>query len=209
MRELVDAQDFAEADRLATEALADAALPAARRALFEEFRAQTLASCIASLVGRAVASIDDNRDWEAVGALERAEGLFRSASGLPAEHRDDLVRCLAAVYARLGKRRVESGECEEAIDPLFRAFRLGAIDPGERDDLRWTMVEALRGVVDARVTMIRDVAAMGNRDSAAVQAEKLWVLLRSAMAAGVPQESLTQALATTRRLLEDLGGSAT
>lgn len=207
LRGLVDAQDFSEAYRLATEALADATLPAERRALFETFRAQTLTSRIASLVGRAVASIDDNRDWEAVGALERAETLFRSASGLPAEHRDDLVRCMAAVYARLGKRRVESGDFEDAIDPLFRAFRIGAIDAGERDDLRWTMVQALKGVVEARVAMIREVAAAGSRDSAAVQAEKLWQLLRSGMAAGVPQESLTQALATTRRLLDDLGVS--
>jgi hypothetical protein len=69
------------------------------------------------------------------------------------------------------------------------------------------MVTALQGVVEGRVAIIRDVAAAGNTESAAAQAEKVSTLLRSAIAAGAPQEPLTSAIATTRQLIEEFGGS--
>jgi hypothetical protein len=53
--------------------------------------------------------------------------------------------------------------------------------------------------------MIREIAAGGSRDSAVAQADKLWSLLRSGIAAGAPQEAMANALATTKRLLEEFG----
>jgi tetratricopeptide (TPR) repeat protein len=205
---LIAERDFGEAYRLATEALADTDLPAGRRGVFEDFRAETMSARITALIERAVIGMDEHREWEAVGALERAETLFRSATTLSAERRAETARQLAEAYGRLGRRRVDAGEFDDAVDPLFRALRIGPPDSDKRDDARWALVQALQGVVDARVAMIREVAAAGSRDSAVVQADKLWALLRSGMAAGVPQESMTNAVAATRKLIEDLGGTA-
>jgi len=207
MHALMAARDFGEAYRLATEALSDADLPPARRPAFEDFRAETLTARIVSLIDRAVVATDEHREWEAVGALERAETLFRSATTLSAERRELAAARLAEGYTQLGRRRVETGEFEDAVDPLFRALRIGPPNGDNRDEARWALVQAIRGVVDTRVAMIREVASGGGRDSAMVQADKLWALLRSGIAAGVPQESMTAALATTRQLIEDLGGT--
>jgi tetratricopeptide (TPR) repeat protein len=201
---LITDRDYAEAYRLATEALSDDALPSERRSTFEEFRAATLAARIVALADRAVLAVDEHREWEAVGALERAETLLRSETSLPAARRDEAVAQVAIGYARLGRRRVDANEFEEALDPLGRAVRLSKPDAASRDEACLAMVTALNAVVDARSAMIRDVATTGNRDSAAAQAEKLWALLRSSMAAGVPQEPLTSAIASTRRLIDDL-----
>ena len=202
---LITDRDYAEAYRLATEALSDDALPSERRATFEEFRAATLAARIIALADRAVLAVDEHREWEAVGALERAETLLRSETSLPAARRDEAVAQVAVGYARLGRRRVDAGEFEEALDPLGRALRLSKPDAAARDEACLAMVTALNAVIEARSAMIRDVATTGNRDSAAAQAEKLWALLRSSMAAGVPQEPLTSAIASTRRLIDELG----
>jgi tetratricopeptide (TPR) repeat protein len=206
VRTLIGTRDYAEAYRLATEALADDALPGEQRSIFEEFRSETLAARIVALADRAVLAVDEHREWEAVGALERAETLLRSASSLPADRREEAGTQLATAYMRLGKRRVENGELEDAIDPLLRALRISKTDTSARDDARSSMVRALIGVVDSRAAMIRDVAATGNQESAAAQAEKVWTLLRTSIAAGVPQEPLTQAIASTRRLLAEFGG---
>lgn len=207
MHALMAGRDFGEAYRLATEALSDTDLPAERRPAFEDFRAETLTARIVSLIERAVVAMDEHREWEAVGALERAETLYRSATTLSADRRDEVARRLADGYAQLGRRRVYGGEFEDAVDPLFRALRIGPPNDENRDDARWALVQAIQGVVDTRVAMIREVASAGGRDSAMVQADKLWALLRSGMAAGVPQESMSAALATTRQLIEELGGN--
>jgi tetratricopeptide (TPR) repeat protein len=207
VRTLIADRDPAEAYRLATEALSDPALPPPRRPTFEEFRVETLAARIIVLAERAVLAVEESREWEAVGALERGETLLRSASSLPADRRDDAAARLAAAYARLGAHRVDAGEFEDAVDPLLRSLRLSKADTPARDEARSAMVKALQGVVESRVEIIRDVAATGNTESAAAQAEKIWTLLRAGIAAGVPQEPLNGAIATARRLIEELGAA--
>lgn len=207
VRTLIADRDPAEAYRLATEALSDLAMPAVLRPTFEEFRIETLAARIVVLAERAVLAVDESREWEAVGALERGETLLRSASSLPADRREDAANRLSAAYARLGGHRVDAGEFEDAVDPLLRSLRISKVDTPERDEARSAMVRALQGVVETRVAMIRDVAATGNTESAAAQAEKVWTLLRTGIAAGVPQEPLNNAIATARQLIEEFGGS--
>jgi tetratricopeptide (TPR) repeat protein len=205
VRALVDAQDFSEAYRLVTEALADGDVPPERRTALDGIRSETLAARIVALVDRAVASIDEAREWDAVGALERAETLYRSASGVSKPRLLRAAERLAAGYVRLARRRVETREFEEAVDPLFRAFRLDALGDADRDEARSTLAETIQAVAALRASAIHEVAMSGNREAALVQAEKLWALLRSAIALGAPRESLTSTLATTRELLAGLG----
>lgn len=206
-RALLQRDDFGGAHRLALEALADPGLAGSRRDAFEELRVDGLAGQVTTLTADAIASVEEGRDWDAVAALERVDALVKAARGVPAERAEEMTRQLWWALTKLGARRVEAREFEDALDPLFRALRLGGIEPARRDETRWTMLRALEGFVETRATMIREVAADGHRESAAAQAEKLWTMLRSGIAAGVPQERLLSALTTTKQLLEDLGRS--
>ena len=205
VHELVGNRAYTEAYRLSTEALADASLPEAHRPTFEALRTETLAGLIDALVSHSLRAVDEGYEWEAVGDLEQAEALLNEAPRLSAARRDEAKAKVAAAYGQLGRRRVDAGDFEEAVDPLLRALRLDDTDEERQEGARWAMVHALEAVVDARAAAIRDLAERGNRESALRQAGQLWALLRTAMAAGVPQASMPEAIAMTRQLREDLG----
>lgn len=204
-RTLLAADEATQAAQLADDALADPSLPQAHRAAFEALRAETLAGRIAELTATATRSMGFGRDWDAVAALERAEAILRSARNVPSERMAEIATPLAATFTRLGVRRVEAREFEDALEPLLRALRLPGVGPGDADEARWALSQAIEGLVDARTSMIREVAGEGHRASATAQAEKLWGIVRNGIAAGVPQERLQRAMVTVRGLLEELG----
>ena len=206
---LVASRDYAEAYRLATEALADASVPGTMRQTFAEIRTETLAARIDALVTRSLRAVDEARDWEAVGALERAEALLKTDGTPSAGRHDEAIRRVAAAYARLARQRIDAREFEEAVDPLLRVLRLDQTEGESRDAARRSLVGVLDAVVAARAVTIRELATGGSRESAAARADKVSALLRTAIAAGLPQDALTQAIATTRQLLEEVGASPT
>lgn len=199
--------DAAQGYQIAGEALADASLPETHRAAFEALRAETLAGQIDGLAAAAERSIAVGRDWDAVAALDRAEALMRSTRELPTEPLARIAGQLADTLTRLGTRRVEGREFEDAIEPLLRALRLPGLDTTRADGARWALAQAIEGLVEARTSMIREVAGEGHRASAIAQAEKLWGIVRNSIAAGVPQERLQRVQVTVRELMEDLGQS--
>ena len=166
--------------------------------------AEAIMTEITALTTRAVESVERGREAEALRALARVEDLSKSP-GLPPSAKSEIDRHLWWSYTRLGVARVEAKDFEEALDPLFRAIRVRSIDPAKYDETRWAMVKALEGVVATRAATIREVVASGHGDAAVVQAERLWTLLRSGIAAGAPRERLMRAMATSRALLEELG----
>lgn len=204
-RTLLAAEEATQAAQLADDALADPSLPEAHRSAFEALRAETLAGRVAELTATATRSMSFGRDWDAVAALERAEAMLRTARDVPPERMTEIATQISGAFTRLGVRRVEGCEFEGALEPLLRALRLPSVATEDAEEARWALSQAIEGLVDARTSMIREVAGEGHRASATAQAEKLWGIVRSGIAAGVPQERLQRASVTVRGLLEELG----
>lgn len=189
---------FGEAYDIASNALADVTLPDDRRPSFAEVLGEALEGEIGRLAASAIESVERGRDWDTLRSLERAEALSKAAIDVPSDRRATMNRDLWRAYTRLGVMRVDAEEFETALDPLFRALRVPGIDAATRDETRWAMVKALDGLVTVRAATIRDVVASGHGDAAVVQAERLWTVLRSGIAAGAPQEARARAPDLTR-----------
>ena len=195
---------FHEARELALDALEDARLPERRRAVIAELAGEAIEAEVSELAAGAVDNMEHGREAEALRALERGDELARNDI-LDGPRRDEIARRLWWAYTRLGVLRVEAEEFEQALDPLFRALRMDNVPPDNREETRWAMVRALDGLVKVRASSIREVVASGHNGAAIVQAERLWTLLRSGIAAGAPEEALLRARAMSRELLEELG----
>ena len=76
-------------------------------------------------------------------------------SPLPPKRREEVDQRLWWGYTKLGMRRVESGEYEDALDPLIHALRYGEIGPDRQAETRSALARALEGVADVRALAIR------------------------------------------------------
>jgi tetratricopeptide (TPR) repeat protein len=204
---LVQRQEFHAARRLLREALEDEHLPAARAESFRELFSGTFSGEIGQLTAQAIRSMQEARETEALGALERAEHLLESVhdEALPPKRREEVDRRLWWGYNKLGLRRVEAGAFEEAIEPLVRALRLAAAAPDRQSDTRAALVRAFEGWTDACALAIRELADAGDREAAVVRSDKLWTRLRAALAEGLSEGELAGAFARVRRLFEEIG----
>jgi tetratricopeptide (TPR) repeat protein len=205
---LVQRQEFHAARRLLHEALEDPRVPAARAETFRELFSGTFGGEIGQLTAQAIRSMQEARETEALGALERAERLLESVheEALPPKRREEVDRRLWWGYDRLGRRRVEAGAFEEAIEPLVRALRLAASAPDRQSDTRAALVQAFEGWTESRALAIREVADGGDREAAMVGSDKLWTRLRAALEEGLSERDLAGAFARARRLFEEIGG---
>src|SRR5258705_7052367 len=150
--------------------------------------------------------MQDARETEALGALERAERLLQTVheEALPPSRREEVDRRLWWGYNKLGVRRVEAGEHEAALEPLFHALGYD-VGPARRQETVALLVRALGGVADARALAVRELADAGDREAALVQCDKLWALLRSATEMGLTQAELGSSFSKVQRLFESLG----
>lgn len=204
---LLQRQEFEAARRLLREALDDPRLPSAWVGDFQALLSGTFGGEIGQLTAQAIRSMQEERESEALGALQRAEELLAtiSAEALPPKRREEVDQRLWWGYTRLGMRRVEAGEYEEALDPLVHALRFADIGPDRQAETRAALVRALEGVAELRALGIRQLNDDGNRDEAVLRTEALRELLRSCMVLGVSEEELSVAFAKARRLGEELG----
>src|SRR5207247_215567 len=108
-------------------------------------------------------------------------------------------------YTRLGVRRLEAGDYEDAVDPLVRALRLPDVSPDRQSETRAALVRALEGVADLRALSIRQLNDAGDRDGAVLRTETLRELLQSCTELGLSTEELSAVFAQIRRLCEELG----
>ena len=204
---LVQRQEFPAARRLLREALAHPRVPAARAETFRELFSGTFSGEIGQLTAQAIRAMQEARETEALGSLERAERLLESVhdEALPPKRREEVDRRLWWGYNKLGLRRVEAGAFEEAIEPLLRALRLAGTAPDRRSETRAALVRAFEGWTETSALAIREVADAGDREAAIVRSDKLWMRLRTALEEGLSERELAGAFTRVRRLFEEIG----
>jgi tetratricopeptide (TPR) repeat protein len=204
---LVQRQDFRAARRLLREAMEHGEFPTARADTFHELLSGTFSGEIGQLTAHAIRSMQDARESEALAALERADELLGRLAdeALPPKRREEVDRRLWWGYNKLGARRVEAGEFEEALEPLFHALRFPTVGPERQAETRATLVRALIGATDARALAIEELADAGDLTAAAEQRDELVRLLRTASAHGITEQQLSTAVARVERLSDALG----
>jgi hypothetical protein len=202
----VQRQDFRAARRLLREALAEPGFPAARAAAFKELFSGTFSGEIGQLTAQAIRNVQEARESEALAALQRAERMLERLSddALPATRRQEVDRRLWWGYTRLAARRVEVGDHEAALEPLFHALGYD-VGPGRRQETIALLGRALDGVTDARVLAAREMADAGDRETATVQCDALRTLLRRATEQGLTPAELAPTFSRVTRLVESLG----
>lgn len=205
---LVQRQDFHAARRLLHEALDDPRVPSARAETFRELLSGTFGGEVGALTAQAIRSMQEAREAEALVALERAERLLESVhdEALPPTRREEVDHRLWWGYSQLGRRRVDAGAFEEAIEPLVRALRLAGSAPDRQSDTRAALVQAFEGWTEARALEIREIADAGDREAAMLGSDTLWTRLCAALEDGLSERDLAGAFARARRLFEEIGG---
>lgn len=204
---LVQRLAFPAARRLVLEALAEEELPAEQSEAFKELLSTTYTGEIGQLIANATGTLADEQGREALASLERAEGLLSSIAddALTPRRREDTRRRLWWGYAKLGLRRLEAGEFENALEPLFLALKIGPADRERQQDTRQALVRALEAVADSRTGVIGQLLKAGKREAALAEGERLLALIQEGMGAGLSQEEVTGALTRARSLLEQPG----
>jgi len=204
---MVQQQEFRAARRLLREALDHAEFPAGRGEAFRELLSGTFSGEIGQLTAQAIRSMQEARESEALTALQRADELLGRLAdeALPPKRREEVDRRLWWGYTKLGARRIEAGEFEQALEPLFHALRFAGVGPERQAETRALLVRGVEGVVDTRSLAIQQLAAEGDREAVVVETNKLWTLLSNATAQGVDEEALSAAFKRVHRLFEGLG----
>jgi tetratricopeptide (TPR) repeat protein len=204
---LLQRQEFSDARQILHEALDDPTLPSVRAAGFRGLISGTFGGEIGQLTAQAILGMQEGREAEAVGALQRAEDLLQTipSDALPPTRRDEVDQRLWWGYAELGSRRLDAGDYEEALDPLIHALRFTSIGPERQAETRAAVVRALEGIGAVRALSIRRLAEAGSRDEAIVAAGDLHGLVKRGLELGLSEDDLTAAFARVRRLCEELG----
>jgi len=203
---LAQRQDFRAARRLLREALCDPRFPAGRVEAFHELFTGTFSGEIGQLTAQAIRSVQDAREADALGALQRAETLLGTLSdeALPPSRREEVDRRLWWGYSKLGERRVEAGEYEAALEPLFNALGYD-VGPERRQTTRALLARALDGVAGTRALDIQGLADAGDREAAIVRCDRLGALLRGVTDKGLTSDDLDDAFVKVQRLAATLG----
>ncbi len=203
---LVQRQEFPAARRHVRDALDDPAFPPPRAERFRELLSGTFSGEIGQLTAQAIASMQEARESEALAALHRAETLLGTIAEetLPPTRREEVDRRLWWGYNKLGMRRLDAGEFEEALDTLLHAARFHGVGPDRQAQTRAALARALAGVADVRTLAIRRRAGEGDREAAVVESDKLWSLLRRVTEAGVADEQVSAVSANMRRLVDSI-----
>jgi tetratricopeptide (TPR) repeat protein len=204
---LLQRQEFSGARQILHEALDDPKLPAARAAGFRGLISGTFGGEIGQLTAQAILGMQEGRESDAVGALQRAEELLQTipSDALPPTRRDEVDQRLWWGYAELGSRRLDAGDYEEALDPLIHALHFTSIGPERQAETRAAVVRALEGIAAVRALSIRRLAEAGSRDEAIVAAGDLHGLVKRGLELGLSEDDLVAAFARVRRLCEELG----
>jgi tetratricopeptide (TPR) repeat protein len=203
---LAQRQDYRAARRLLREALADPRFPPGRAETFRSLFSGTFSGELGQLTARAIKSVQDARDADALAALRRAEHLLGALSdeALSVRRREEVDRRLWWGYRALGERWLAGGAYEDALEPLFHAFGY-PVGPEPREETRALLLRALDGVADTRALGIRELADAGEHEAAVVQCDELWALLRDASDMGLSRGDLSGVHGKVQRLFETLG----
>jgi hypothetical protein len=92
------------------------------------------------------------------------------------------------------------------MSPLFQALAFTDIGAECQEQTYATLVQTLEELVAVRSANIGALIDAGDTAAAAVEGDKLWSLLRSAVDQGLPQEHLTDAFGKITALFQKMGG---
>lgn len=164
------------------------------------------ADAVGRLTAEAIRRLQEGREDEVFGALDRAEAALAAIAddAVPPERRQELERRLWWGFTRLGVARVEAGRLEEAVEPLMRALAFRAVGPDRQQETRGPLARALRGVVEAQRAEAQRLMTAGDREGARRFAERLRALLAAATERGLTRDELAGALEATDGLLDRL-----
>ena len=201
----VQRQEFRAARQLLRRVLADPRVPGELVERFHELFSTTFSGEIGQLTAQAIRDVQDDRETDAVAALQRVESLLERLSdqAIPPERREEVGRRLSWGYRKLGERRLDAGDPEGALDAWLRALAHEA-DPERRRETEALVVRAVDALTQARAAEVRALAARGDREAARAQCEALSSRLQEAGEQGLPLADLARALVQVQGLLDDL-----
>ena len=203
---LIERQEFHRARRLIGDALADREFPVDPREKFGKLLASTFTGEIGQLTASAIRALEDERGREALTFLQRAEEVLSCVpvDGLSSKRREEANRRLWWGYTKLGMRRVEAKEYEDAVEPLFHALKMAEASPERQQETREAIVRAFVGVAEARAAAITQLLRDRKRSAAREGGERLRALMREGLERGLTQQELSPAFAKARLALESI-----
>ena len=207
VKKLVRLRKVAEARRILDEIVTDPDCPSERRGAFRRLLGSAMGTEAGQATAEAARHMQGGREEEAVAALARAESTIAAIAvdALAARRRRELEHRLWRGYMTLGVGRVEAGEHEAAIDPLFHALSFSEAGSERQDETRAMLARALGEIVDRRTAEIDRLADAGDTDAASAESDELQSLLRRAADQGLPDSHLTDAFDKTRARFRRLG----
>jgi hypothetical protein len=137
-------------------------------------------------------------------ALRRADEQLGRLSGDRARA-DALQERLDGQYAEVGCRLFQSGLSEQAVGLLTRVVGRAALRGECLRAAREALAGALAHIAEQRGQTIRSLAQEGNTAAAIAHGDRLVVLVRAALDAGLTESDLAAAVATTQRVFVHLG----
>jgi tetratricopeptide (TPR) repeat protein len=208
---LLQRREFHGARRLLREALSDEDFPADRRDAFKDLLASTFTSEVEQLAAQAIRNLDEEREQEALALLQRAEGILTSipTEAIVKERLEEVNRRLWWGYTKLGLRRVEAEEFEEALEPLFHALQIDEVDSERQGKTLATVIQALNHVIQDRATRIHQLMVEGKLETAVREGQWLRAVVEEGRELGVREEELAAALALARPIMARLDQAQT
>ena len=201
VKALIRRKAFAEAQRRLDDVTSDPDCPPERQRALRALHARAMAGDVGAAMAEAARHLKRGGVDDAMAALARAESaMAQIAGGLTAKRRQEFTHRLWVAYMKIGIDRLEAGASDAALGPLGQALRLDGVGDERLEETRATLVKALEHIVETRSVELRALAAGGDAGLAAIQADKLWSLLRAAVDQGLPQDRLTEAFTAVEAL---------
>jgi hypothetical protein len=140
---------------------------------------------------------------EAVAAEVEAAVVAEAPGPEPGRDPDPLTRCLDLCegYLKLGMERLDGGDPDGALEPLFRALLLGAGDAEREAEARRSLARAVDGLVDRLETESLERLREGDFTGAMADSRRLSEVVDGALERGLSQEDLAGALGRRQELL--------
>jgi hypothetical protein len=198
---LIRRRDFGEARALVQQGVERGELPADRGRTLLETLSTALSEEIERLTRPAIRGFAD--ETQAVVALETAQAMMAGLGDgtLPAQP-TPIVRRLWRGYAKLGLRRLKSGNFEAALEALFHALGMREIDARRQRQVRDALVRTLESIAEADVKAIPRLLAEGERAPAVERVQRLILHIQRAREEGIARQELDAASNKARQLVE-------
>lgn len=200
-RTLIRRHDFGEARALVQQGMDRGDLPADRGQALLGMLSASLFEEIERLTRPAIRGVAD--ETQAVVALETAQAMLAGLGdgALPGQ-RTAILRRLWRGYAKLGVRRLKSGNLEAAVEALFHALGMREIDARRQRQVRDALVRTLEGMAEADAEAIPRLLADGERAPAVERVQRLLLHIQRAREEGISREELNVASNRARQLVE-------